>query len=196
VTLVPETADLPSPAGPPPAVSPPAPPPTPTTRPARGSSESFGLLRAALIVALFLGVPTYLALLYAHPQDPWRAAARLEVKGDTWDGNLVADGDRVYLMTRELITGFWGVLSVRSSADGGRTWGDPVQVSAAGGPSAARHTLTLGQDGASGPRGRRSARLRRRSSWSCAAHVTRAERGKHRSGPLARRSAWWAFPRS
>jgi len=147
VTLVPETADLPSPAGPPPAVSPPAPPPTPTTRPARGSSESFGLLRAALIVALFLGVPTYLALLYAHPQEPWRAAARLEVKGDTWDGNLVADGDRVYLMTRELITGFWGVLSVRSSADGGRTWGDPVQVSAAGGPSAARHTLTLGQDG-------------------------------------------------
>ena len=73
--------------------------------------------------------------------------ARLEIKGDTWDGNLVADGDRVYLMTREQITGFWGVLSVRSSADGGRTWGDPVQVSAAGGPSAARHTLTLGPDG-------------------------------------------------
>ena len=57
------------------------------------------------------------------------------------------DGDRVYLMTREQITGFWGVLSLRSSADGGRTWGDPVQVSAAGGPSAARHTLTLGPDG-------------------------------------------------
>ena len=44
VTLVPEPADVPSPAGPPPAASLPAPPATPTTRPARGSS---GELRPA-----------------------------------------------------------------------------------------------------------------------------------------------------
>jgi hypothetical protein len=114
---------------------------------ARGSSESFGLLRSALIVGLILGVPTYLALLSRNPPEPWHPDARIEIHGDSSDGNLVTDGDRVFLMTRERIDGFWGVLNVRSSGDGGRTWGDPVQVSAAGGPSAARHTLTVGPDG-------------------------------------------------
>jgi hypothetical protein len=123
-------------------------PPPPQAEPhARGSSESFRLLRSALIVGLILGVPTYLALISRNPPEPWRPDARLEIHGDSWDGNLVTDGDRVYLMSREEINGFWGVLYVRSSADGGRTWGDPVQVSAAGGPSAARHTLTVGPDG-------------------------------------------------
>ena len=124
-----------------------APAPAQASAPPRGSSESFGLLRSALIVALILGVPTYLALLSRNPPVPWHPDARLDFHGDSWDGNLVTDGDRVYLMTREEINGFWGVLYVRSSGDGGWTWGDPVQVSAAGGPSAARHTLTVGPDG-------------------------------------------------
>ena len=40
-----------------------------------------------------------------------------------------------------------GVLYVRSSSDRGHTWGEPVLLSAAGGPSAARHALTVGPDG-------------------------------------------------
>jgi hypothetical protein len=116
-------------------------------RPPRRSGESFGLLRTALVVALILGIPTFVILVAREPLVSWHPAARLEVHGDTWDGNLATDGDHIYLMTREEIAGFWGVLFVRSSGDGGRTWGEPVQVSAAGGPSAARHALTVGPDG-------------------------------------------------
>ena len=118
-----------------------------SSRPSRGSSESFGLLRSALIMGLVLAIPTYLAVLSRQPLEPWHPDTRLEIHGDSWDGNLATDGQRVFLMTREEIDGFWGVLYVRSSGDGGRTWGDPVQVSTAGGPSAARHTLTVGPDG-------------------------------------------------
>ena len=56
----------------------------------------------------------------------------------------MASGSTSY---REEINGFWGVLYVRSSSDRGHTWGEPVLVSAAGGPSAARHALTVGPDG-------------------------------------------------
>ncbi len=119
----------------------------PPPKPARGSSDGFGLLRAALAVALILGIPTFLILIWRGPLIAWQPATRLEVHGDSWDGNLATDGDRIYLMSREQISGFWGVLHVRSSSDGGRTWGEPVQVSAPGGPSAARHSLTVGPDG-------------------------------------------------
>ena len=113
----------------------------------RISSDTATLLRSALVVALVLTVPT-LAFVLARGAGPaWQPSARLQVQGDTWDGNLATDGDRVYLMSREEIAGFWGVLNVRSSADEGRTWGEPVRVSAEGGPSAARHTLTVGPDG-------------------------------------------------
>ncbi len=121
---------------------PPGPP-----RPSRRSTESFALLRSALLVALILGIPTFLFLLARGPVVSWHPAARLEIHGDTWDGNLVSDGSRVFLMTREEIAGFWGVLYVRSSGDEGRTWSEPVLVSTEGGPSAARHALTLGPDG-------------------------------------------------
>lgn len=123
----------------------PVPPPTP--RPARGSSDGFGLLRAALVLALILGLTTFLILVWRGPLVAWQPTTRLAVHGDSSDGNLVTDRDRVYLMTREQISGFWGVLNVRSSTDGGRTWSEPVQVSAPGGPSAARHTLAVGPDG-------------------------------------------------
>lgn len=119
----------------------------PPSNPRRGSGEGFGVLRAALVVALILGASTFLILMWRGPLVAWQPATRLEVRGDSWDGNLATDGDRVYLMTREQISGFWGVLNVRSSSDRGRTWSDPVQVSAPGGPSAARHTLTIGPDG-------------------------------------------------
>lgn len=122
-------------------------PARPAPPPARGSSEGFGLLRSALLLGLLLGVPTFLALLARDPIESWHPTARLEIHGDTWDGNLATDGERVYLMTREEINGFWGVLYVRSSSDSGRTWGEPVLVSTAGGPSAARHALTVGPDG-------------------------------------------------
>ena len=82
-----------------------------------------------------------------EPIESRHSTARLEIHGDTWDGNLATDGERVDLMTREEINGFWGVLYVRSSSDRGHTWGEPVLVSAAGGPSAARHALTVGPDG-------------------------------------------------
>lgn len=116
-------------------------------RVARLSTESAWLLRAALILGLILGVPTFLILAGQGTAASWEAATQLEIHGDTWDGNLATDGTNVYLMTREEIDGFWGVLYVRSSGDGGRTWGEPVQVSATGGPSAARHALTLAPDG-------------------------------------------------
>jgi hypothetical protein len=113
----------------------------------RGSGESVGLLRSALVLGLILGFLTFGILVAHDPLESWHPTARLEIHGDSWDGNLATDGDRVYLMTREEIEGFWGVLYVRSSGDGGRTWEEPVRVSAAGGPSAARHTLTVGPDG-------------------------------------------------
>ena len=122
-------------------------PPRPGLRRPRVSEESAFLLRAALVLALVLGLPTFGALVASGATSAWTATASVEIRGDSWDGNLASDGTRVYLMTREAIAGFWGVLYVRSSADHGLTWGEPVQVSAAGGPSAARHALTVAADG-------------------------------------------------
>jgi len=132
----------PGPLGPPGSPDPP-----PAARVARLSTEGAWLLRAALILGLILGVPTFLILAGQGTAATWEAATQLEIHGDTWDGNLATDGTNVYLMTREEIDGSWGVLYVRSSGDGGRTWGEPVRVSAAGGPSAARHALTVAPDG-------------------------------------------------
>lgn len=113
----------------------------------RISGESAFLLRSALIMALVLGLPTFGVLLARGTTAAWNPSTSFEIPGDTWDGNLASDGTSVYLMTREEIAGFWGVLYVRSSDDGGVTWGERVRVSAEGGPSAARHGLTVGPDG-------------------------------------------------
>lgn len=119
----------------------------PFSRVPRISTETAWLLRASLILALILGIPTFAILAGLGTTATWHATTQLEIQGDTWDGNLATDGRRVYLLTREEISGFWGVLYARSSGDGGRTWGPPVRVSAAGAPSAARHALTVAPDG-------------------------------------------------
>ncbi len=77
----------------------------------------------------------------------WTPAATNHLTGDAWDGNLVTDGSRVYLLSREDIQGFWGVLRLRWSDDAGVTWSDPVRVSSSETPDAARHTLAVEPDG-------------------------------------------------
>jgi hypothetical protein len=37
----------------------------------------------------------------------WSAWATELIAGDTWDGNLVSDGQRIVLLSREKIEGFW-----------------------------------------------------------------------------------------
>lgn len=68
-------------------------------------------------------------------------------RGDSWDGNAVSDGTRLYLVSRENVQGFWGAVRVRSSKDGGATWSPAAAVSLGDGPSAARPTIALGPDG-------------------------------------------------
>ena len=79
----------------------------------------------------------------------WSASATELIDGDTWDGNLASDGQRIVLLSREKIQGFWGVMTVRIS------WGRchvewPVSISARVADSA-RHALVLGSDGSLGP---------------------------------------------
>lgn len=79
--------------------------------------------------------------------DPGGGGLEWELRVDSWQGDLVSDGQRIYLATRENIQGFWGVIRVRWSDDGGRTWAAPVTVSRGDAPNAARHTLALAPDG-------------------------------------------------
>jgi hypothetical protein len=83
----------------------------------------------------------------ARSDGAWAPTATTDIAGDSWDGNLVTDGSRVYLLTREDIEGFWGVLKVRWSDDAGSTWSEPVRVSSSDTPDAARHTLAIEPDG-------------------------------------------------
>ena len=79
-------------------------------RRSRVSAESAFLLRAALVMALVLGLPTF-GVLFAHGTTAaWDPTTSFQIPGDTWDGNLATDGTRVHLMTLEEIAGFWGVL--------------------------------------------------------------------------------------
>jgi hypothetical protein len=64
---------------------------------------------------------------------------------DTWVGNVAVAGDRIAVATREDVVGFWGTVRVRTSADGGRTWSAPKDVSGQG--DAARHVLVASPDG-------------------------------------------------
>ncbi len=101
-----------------------------------------------IVVALVVvGLPVGVVILRDRlSRPPWSASATELIAGDTWDGNLVFDGQRIVLLSREKIQGFWGVMTVRASEDGGITWSDPVPISASV-PNAARHTLVLGSDG-------------------------------------------------
>ncbi len=68
-------------------------------------------------------------------------------RGDSWDGDAVSDGQRLYLVSRENVHGFWGVTRVRSSSDGGLTWSPPGAASLDDMPNTARPTIALGPDG-------------------------------------------------
>jgi hypothetical protein len=99
-------------------------------------------------VVVAAGIGGALTALDRSLPDVWTATQRIEFAGDTWDGNIVSDASSLYLLSRERITGFWGVLYLRASDDGGRTWRPRVQVSESqDGPDAARHALTLAEDG-------------------------------------------------
>ncbi len=85
------------------------------------------LVVAILVVGLSAGA-AYLRDRLARPV--WSASATELIDGDTWDGNLASDGQRIVLLSREKIQGFWGVMTVRISGDGGVTSGGPVSISA------------------------------------------------------------------
>ena len=69
-------------------------------------------------------------------------------RGDSWGGNAVSDGQRLYLVSRDSVQGFWGVINVRSSSDGGLTWTAPSLASLDNAPNQARPTIAFGPDGA------------------------------------------------
>jgi len=79
--------------------------------------------------------------------DGWTAMPVPFARGDSWGGNAVSDGQRVYLLSRENVQGFWGTIRVRSSNDGGLTWSSAGAASLDATSSAARPTMALGPDG-------------------------------------------------
>ncbi len=66
---------------------------------------------------------------------------------DSWAGDAVSDGGRLYLIDREQIAGFWGVTRIRSSSDGGRTWSAPGAASLTDVPETARPAIAQAPDG-------------------------------------------------
>lgn len=104
----------------------------------------------ALYFALQLASVAWENVLAPRAVDPaWTTRVAVPATpGDSWVGNLVTDGETLHLAMREGVQGFWGVLTVRSSPDGGETWAEPIVLSRGDWPNAARHTLAIGPDGA------------------------------------------------
>ncbi len=67
--------------------------------------------------------------------------------GDSWAGGALSDRERLYVVSRELVEGFWGAIRVRTSDDTGLTWSGPGLASRDDTPTAARPTIAVGPDG-------------------------------------------------
>ena len=112
---------------------------------------------AALVVAVAIVVSSVPALdLVDRAYEPlvapavaagWQPMALPFARGDSWGGNAVTDGRMLFLATRENVQGFWGVIRVRSSADGGRTWSTAGAASLDATSTTARPALALAPDG-------------------------------------------------
>jgi hypothetical protein len=100
----------------------------------------------ALVAAVATSGGVHVQLYAVLSTPPASASSSQAIHGDTWDGNVVSDGNRLYLLSREEIDGFWGVASFRTSDDDGLTWEDPTSLSDPL-PNAARPALTMGPDG-------------------------------------------------
>ncbi len=106
-------------------------------------------MRTTRSIAVIVLLAALLGALHADQRAATWAAMPLPVWcGDSWDGNAVSDGQRLYLVSRENVHRFWGAIRVRSSDDGGLTWSAPGAASLGDAPTSARPTIALGPDGA------------------------------------------------